>query len=442
MVQLPPLVTAKQAREGELVEGYAPSLKFLNGSITARRSALFPRLLVTTASSLRPARVKPFTPAAAAAVPSTLSPGSPLSPQADAATTHPLLSQMLSVPAPAASSELAQSLGEVSVEMVVEALGGTDAVETLLAQLNDVAHWASASDDAAFADAVDRCVQQILGVSAVSVGAAEANAVALIDVGGGESHARATSPLNVVLAIPTLDCDAAASTLFAERQGRSRTDVPTTASATRRSYRTCLLLRVQRRRGVLGLHVVNVRFEGDIRKSHQSLRGAALGSESRQKKTGDLERLPWQGCTLQNRSLQPPSRRGRASATETGGVASCFLPAFNHAEVVVAGAGVGDASTVSCRPVKAASWSSPVLCPDVTCRRESAAPAKHSQRHLKSKSGLCQGNSRRAAAYDAFIKRSASSVFFDPFRPEKTTPFNAQHRPVTYNAAIAFHAPL
>ncbi|KAG5473583.1 hypothetical protein LSCM4_03653 [Leishmania orientalis] len=441
MVQLPPLVTAEPATKRELDAGYAPTLKFLNGSRAERRSALLPQLSVTTASSLRPARVRPFAPAAAAAPP-TLSPGSPLSPSADAATTHPLLSQLLRVPTPAASSELSQSLGEVSVAEAVEALGRTDAVEALLAQLNDVAHWAGASDDAAFADAVERCVQQTLGVSAVSVGAAEANAVALIDAEGGESHARATSRVNVVLPIPTSDCNAAAPTLFAVRQRRSPTDSSTTASDTRRSYRTCLLLRIQRRRGVLGLHVVNVRFEGGIRKSRQSLRGAALGSEGQQKKPGDVERLPWQGRTVQYQGLQPPSRRGRASTTEIGSVASCFLPAFNNAEVVVAGAGDGDASTVSCRPAKAPSWSSPVLCPDVTCRRGSAAPAKHSQRHLKSKSGLRQGNITRVAAYGAFIKRSASFVFFDPFRPEKTTPFNAQHRPVTYNAAIAFQAPL
>ncbi|KAG5473861.1 hypothetical protein LSCM1_04495 [Leishmania martiniquensis] len=442
MAQLPPVMTVESTAKTTLGAAPAPPLAFPNESTTARRSSLLPRLSVMTASSLRPALVRPPS-SPTAGIHGTASTESPRSPSAGAATTHPLLRQLLRVSAPAGSSEPAQSLREMAVAEAVGALGGSDAVEALLAQLNDVASQAGASNDAAFVDAVERCVQQTLAVSAVSIGAGEGGVVGLTDEEGRGSDRQAGAPVDVMVPFVALDVDAAAaSALSAVHRCRSRVDRPATASASSGSYPTCLLLRIQRRRGVVALHIVNVCFESVTGESRQRRRGALLGSEGEQKRPAGVEKLLRQRRTVQSQYLPPSHRKGRAPTIDAEGNTSCFLPSFSGAEGAEADTVGGEASAISSASTNAVSRSSPFLRAGVTSRRSSVAPSKHRQGHLKSDAGLRHGNSARAAARDTVIRSTASSALFDPLRPEETTPFNAEHRPITYNAAVAFQVSL
>ncbi|TPP52841.1 hypothetical protein CGC21_28580 [Leishmania donovani] len=329
--------------------------------MTAHRSSLLPRLSVTTASSLRPARVKSTTAAAATTAPTTVATVASVSRSADAATTHPLLRQLLRVSVPPASVELAQTPEEVTLAEAVEALGGSDAVEALLSQLNGVAHSADANDDGAFANAIETCVQQALGVSEVSIDVIEELETAVTGEEGGESGTRASPPVSVTIPLTISDFHAATVTPLAARQRRSRVSNATAASAPRRNYSSCLLLRVQRCRGVLALRIVKVRFEGTGGTSHRTRRGSE--------------------------HQRPESM------------------ASHHA--------------VRLRPA-----------------------TLKAQRKPKGKANLRRGSRRTAAVHHAATKSRTDAVVFDPCFPEDTTPFNAQHRPVTYNAAIAFQAPL
>ncbi|CBZ35944.1 hypothetical protein, unknown function [Leishmania donovani] len=440
---LPPALITTESTAGRVLgAAHAPPLKSLNRKMTAHRSSLLPRLSVTTASSLRPARVKSTTAAAATTAPTTVATVASVSRSADAATTHPLLRQLLRVSVPPASVELAQTPEEVTLAEAVEALGGSDAVEALLSQLNGVAHSADANDDGAFANAIETCVQQALGVSEVSIDVIEELETAVTGEEGGESGTRASPPVSVTIPLTISDFHAATVTPLAARQRRSRVSNATAASAPRRNYSSCLLLRVQRCRGVLALRIVKVRFEGTGGTSHRTRRGVALGAEGQKKRRKVRETKQSQRRTAHRRRWQPASRKERASTTGVDGVASCGPPSPSDAEGVVGGTGVGEAEPFSSVSAETLPWSSPGALAGGTSRRASAASATHSQRKPKGKANLRRGSRRTAAVHHAATKSRTDAVVFDPCFPEDTTPFNAQHRPVTYNAAIAFQAPL
>ncbi|CBZ23821.1 hypothetical protein, unknown function [Leishmania mexicana MHOM/GT/2001/U1103] len=442
---LPPALTTTEATAGRVLGAvYAPPLKALNRKMTAHRSSLLPCLSVATASSLRPARVKSITAAAAAAAtaPTMVTAVASVSRLADAATTHPLLSQLLRASVPAASVELPQQPEEVTVAEAVEALGGSDVVEELLSQLNGVAHSADANDDGAFANAIETCVQQTLGASEVSVDAIEGHEIAVTGEEGGESGTRASPLVNVTIPLTVSDFHAATFTSLAAHQRRSRLSNPTAASAPRRNYSSCLVLRVQRCRGVLALRIVNVRYEGTSGTSHSTLRGVASDTEDQKKKRRVREKNQRQRCTAPRQHRQPASRKERGSTTGVDVVASCAPPAPSDAEDIVAGTVVGEVESFSIGSADTRPWSSAVALVDGRSLRASAASPTHSQRTPKGAGSLRQGSRTTAAVHHAATKSRADAVLFDPCCPETTTPFNAQHRPVTYNATIAFQAPL
>lgn len=438
MVLLPALIATEAAAGRVLDAVHAPPLKSLNRKMAAHRSSLLPRLSVTTASSLRPARVKSTTAAAAATAPTTVTAAASASRSADAATAHPLLSQLLRVSVPAASVELAQPPEEVTLAEAVEALGGSDAVEALLSQLNGVAHSVDVNDDRAFANAIEACVRQTLGVSEVSIDVIEGLETAVTGEEGGESGTRASPPVNVTIPLTISDFHAATFTPLAARQRRHRVSNSAAASAPRRTYSSCLVLRVQRCRGVLALRTVNVRFSGT---SDRILCGVALGAEGHKKKCKVREIKQRQRRSARRRRRRPASCKERASTTGVDGVTSCGPPSPSDAEGVVAGTGVGEVEPFSSGSAEKSPWSSPITLAGGTNGRASAASTTHSQRKPKGKASLRRGSRKTAAVRHIVTESRTNAVVFNPCCPEDTTPFNAQHRPVTYNAAIAFQAP-
>ncbi|CAJ1031038.1 hypothetical protein Q4I32_005723 [Leishmania shawi] len=419
MAQLPALVSTEATRKRELGTAHTPPLKLLSGKSTAHRSSLLPQLSVTTASSLRPARVK-STMAAGVAAPTTVSAESPVCRSTDPAAPLPLLSQLLRISVPAASSTLVQTPEEVTVKEAMEALGELDAVEVLFVHLNHMAHSNYSSDDGAFADAI---------------AVVEGHAAAVMDE-IGESDARAIPPARA-------DCHAATTTPTVAHQRRSWADSPNAVLVSRRSYLPCLVLCVQCHRGVLALHIVNLRFEGASGKSHCTLRAATLDREGQQKKdsSGETQRRQ-RRTTVKPQRLQPSYRNERASTTAVGGVPSGLPPSPSNDEGVVEATGVGELASVSSDLVETVPSLFPVARADATGHRASVASPKHSQRPWKGKSGLRQRSSTMKAAHHSITRSSATAVSFDPFRPEETTPFNAQYRPITYNAAIVLQSPL
>ncbi|KAK7200277.1 hypothetical protein NESM_000080100 [Novymonas esmeraldas] len=323
-----------------------------------QRASLLPRFSVTAASSLRPARVKAATGAEAAA--------------------HPLLDELLRTATPPEEVAAPRRV-DVTVADAVTVLGGTDIVEVLLVRLHDAAHAADAADAAVFGDTVAASVQEVLGVPALLLCTDEAlTAGELSGEDDDERAARRRDWVSVAIPLPTAAAAAAAAT-------------PARDDSSGR--RPCLLLRVQRSRGVLALRIVNIRFDGEVGRWHRGHRLVVADHQHpSQRGPGKLKQQQGQRRTAALPTRVSKDAGGGPSPLSPPRDASVAVAADTHAPVPAASVGTAPAT-------------------DTTRRRERSSRRR-----------------QRAAA--------ATAVPFDPLRPEQTTPFHSLNRPLTYNATI------
>ncbi|GET90500.1 hypothetical protein, unknown function [Leishmania tarentolae] len=445
MTRVPFLITAETETRSELGAAPAPPLKSPTRIITGRHSSFLPRLSITTASSLRPARVKSTTADAAAAAASTPTKGAAVVsvPQsAHAAITYPLLSGLLRTSLPAAPGEVTQSGEEVTLAGAVEALGGLAAVEALLSQLNDVAHSADVHNDDAFAVAIETCIQKTLGLRDVSIDTVEGHEPAVTGEEGGATGKQASPHVNVTIPLTISDYHSTNVTPLVAHQRPRRLGRSTAASAHRPNYSSALVLSVRRRRGVLTLRIVNVCFPGTRGTSSRTLRSGTVGSEEQKEKRRGRNKRQRQRRTAHREHQNPDSRRNRASSTGVSGITSCGPLSPNGTEGVVEGAGLGEVEPFSSGVTETPLWSSGLARLDSTNRGAGSASGMHNCRKPNGKARLSHSRRTTVASHRGSSKSNADTVLFNPCRPEDTTPFNAQRRPVTYSAAIVFQAPL
>lgn len=346
-------------------------------------------LPVLTATSLRPARPS----RSSHAVPLPVSPK-------ESERSHPLLNALLcNTAGPSASSTHLTSPPVPSVHDAIDELGGADRFEALLQQLHDLPqhhpHQQLGKERAASSpvvrDAVQRCVEHALNLppDAVQVSCAEED------------------PLMYHVQIPL--------------RGPAE---PKTSGA---PPRPCLYLRMHRQRGVLALHVIDLRFQGPQRRAR--LRTTREVAVVKRKRTRGLQstRLP-----------APPSEPAAPLALPAGetplraqaGPSSSLSPnaGFDHTQF----------SSVICRPSEKSRDAAALVSV------ESAMPTRLSPQpvHGNAKAARRTKSTRQKQKPHAsnFLPQRGvkDALEFDPLHPEETTPFNAQHRPLTFNAAIAF----
>ncbi|KAG5490347.1 hypothetical protein JKF63_00467 [Porcisia hertigi] len=404
-----------------------------------QRPSLLPQFAVMTASSLRPARVKSTTATAAAAESTTVSAESSLLPGTDATTPHPLLSELFSKPLPASYSALEQPSRAVTVADAVGMLGGWDAVERLLAQLNDAACSADASDGDAFTNALETCVQSALGVSIRSMRVVDRVATTVPEYEGAGSDTTDTLTAKVTIPLVLPDFKAAATAPSSERQRGGEVVTSTATSAEIHGYSPCLVLLVQRFRGVLALHIINIRFD-DTRANSYGIfpKSPTLCKEDQQGEGNGGEQQSPKRHTERPQGLQLPCQNMQVSKAVAEAV-SGSRPSPQGTRGITSSTGVGKAASTSVASAEATS-SSPDASVDATSRQATFASAKDGQKHSKQKP---RGNERSktiAAAHRRATTRNPGAIPFDPLRPEETTPFNSQFRPITYNIAIPFQA--
>lgn len=428
MTYLPALVTTEPVEDGALDMAASPRGRQvrLSGSTLppTRRSSTLPPLSVTTASSLRPARLR-----VATAHDTGASSSAPSISDVAEAGVHPLLCQLLRDAAPLAlagaledssAAAVASPSSTSTVAEAVEALGGPDAVEALFVQLRDIAcavesgkgdvegegaGSAGHGGDAVFAAAVTARVRAAFNVTAVSLDAAATQE-------GAEDAA------SVQIAIP-LDGAGSAAARSQHRRGDASATAPTAARS--RHY---LVLNVARHRGVLALHIVDLRLPEEP--AHRWYHAPPTASLSRRlgqsaKSAGGEAPSTTPPPSRQSRSR---SQRGAATAAATGAAVATAPAALASMQV-----------DISPRALLTAA--------ELNTATDSPQPAQSRRETGKRR----RGHARRTSATETVSLEQqlgrgrgegGAAVPFDPFRPEATTPFNEKRRPVTYNAAIAF----
>jgi hypothetical protein len=214
-----------------------------------------------------------------------------------------------------------------------------------------------------------------------------------------------------------------------------RIPLPTTSRAEKKGVpllRPCLLVRVHQRRGVLSLHVVNIRYEGPDqrvaarpvpRRPHKSV------------KLKSLARVPQQEAT--STRVIAATAEASASTTPPGEKNGLAQPPSSPPTLVGNGLDYAQLRTALGQPFSAefstkaqtAQLSTSGTPQTSRLSRGTAGTFKVAKRPRDTRGRRTP--SRRSHARDAVVE-------FDPLHPEETTPFNAEHRPLTFNAAIVF----
>lgn len=306
-------------------------------------------------------------------------------------------------------SSATQQLVLPSLQEAIAEVGGEEQVEALLRRLGSLDAASSPTQLDEVGSAVLRCVEEVLQLPPGAV-----------DVVGVD-----VDPAIMQVCIPLHTCAAPTG-----GSGGGSGDGGGGAAA-----RPCLVLRLHRQRGVLALHVIDLRYQGpQQRTERRAFREPAVVKRRhaphtrRSLSSTAVSRGP-SGLLA---SFAVDVRTQATTKAPVGAAAhSSPRPSITHAQLsselrrpTVAGSG-----TVASPPVSMAASFKPLL--STASSKDAASTVGRTQRAREGRKTHSVPPPRRHAAM-------ADQVEFDPLHPEQTTPFNAQHRPLTFNAALAF----
>ncbi|KPI86283.1 hypothetical protein ABL78_4666 [Leptomonas seymouri] len=360
-------------------------------------------LPILTATSLRPARPS-------RATHSKLPPAKQTADGEASEEQHPLLSKLLSEsPVVWAQRSVCPQPSEAqtplpTLEDAVEEVGGADKVEALLQQLKDLPHRQEHEEEmepfSNMQDAVQQCVLHVLNIPDGTVCV---------------SHPEDDpSVLHVQVPLP-------------------EPTKPKKGKAV--AARPFLVLRVHRQRGVLSLHVINLCYQGpDPRAGSRATRRRRESPVLKRENNKQQKSVQSSATAVKSHAMLPPLRKDTSVPTVPASGDTERLPssvpdnALDHSQLLAALSRPSEAVGKPSATVASSLRTAPSRPPSST------APAgTGSSRRAK--------NARRVSKLHNSTQRShtrGGTAEFDPLRPEETTPFDAQHRPLTFNAAIVF----
>lgn len=362
-------------------------------SVCEEEEVHLPMLAATSLRPAKPSRRAPSAPAPTRKVEVVL----------EREDSHPLLHQLLSDSCAAAPLLLRRPFLLPTVEApsslswlndAIDEVGGANKVERLLHELQDFSQREKRVENdvtvPAVQVAVQRCVETTLELAqgAVRVSSA-ADDSSMLDV-------------QIPLPVPTRPANG--------RKGVQMVD-------------PCLLLRLHRQRGVLSLHVINVCYDGP---------------------NGDVE----PHATRRRRRLHEPTAPQRNTEKQRDGIhgggpaAQPALPEANPASALLSHSSSEMNYAQLCAALgRQPQVSSKAHTMDVSSGLQATASCSPPTALERRNGSRSSRNTRKTRGRRDFTHTShtrTQAAEFDPLHPEETTPFNAEHRPLTFNAAIVF----
>ncbi|KPA80601.1 hypothetical protein ABB37_04798 [Leptomonas pyrrhocoris] len=326
---------------------------------------------------------------------------------------HPLLHQLLSDATTFATRQapLAKDLEAgppwllPTLDDAVDEVGGADKMESLLRQLRSLSpqhaqQWQleEAGSNTAFSsqirDAVRQCVRHALNLSD--------DAVHVRAVQDDPSLLQVQIPLPVSAAI------------------KKEKAVP---------GRPCLVLRMHRQRGVLSLHIIHLRFQAPDEGIAPRATRRRLPQSPLLKRKGSQSAA----TAADDHALIPPLLEAAMPCNN-----ACAEKPASSLRLPDSGLGGFQLGAALCRPSGALDKPKAVLTDKLRVAPSRTPSASAARRTGVSRLAKGSRSSRKRHGSARRLQTESDAVEFDPLRPEETTPFNAQHRPLTFNAAIAF----